>query len=131
METTTIGNLTIHRFVPWERVPEHLSSKSPGRLFMGEIGTDERILATIECMKLYDDEQGAAVAAATHTVIVRRVMPFDVPGVSLMNPLKACVMKKERSIKARQAAISAGVAPSDTPLVGTPVPTKVLAPELV
>ncbi len=130
MKTTTIGRLTIHRMDPGEEMPDHLAGESPGRLYMNRVPTDELILAQIECMKLYDDEEGSEYAAATHTVVVPS---GGCPGSGneLLLPADACVAKKARSIRARQDAIAAGVASPDTPLVGNPVPTRVLAPDPV
>ncbi len=130
MKTTTIGQLTIHRLEPGEKVPDHLTGKSPGRLFINGSHTDEEILATVECTRLHDDERSAGLAAGAHTVVTG---PYGVAAgnTGLMIPAAACVAKKARSIRARQDAIAAGVAAPDTPLVGNPTPTRVLAPDPV
>lgn len=111
MKTTTIEGLTIHRFSEGEEMPAHLLGRSPGKLFILSPVTDEHILAHVECTKLYGDERGADLAAAAHTVVV---VPMDdqfIYGGALVKPAEACVMRRERSIRARRAAAKVAQVP--------------------
>ena len=129
MKTTTIEHLTIHR--PANR-EELISRWPPGKAAKGVIyahdhgQTDEEELAFMSCTELIEDERSAEKAKMTHTVVIFPEGSGLVGArrASFMQPPKACVDNKVRSIRARQDAIAAGVADPSTPLVGSPVPTR-------
>jgi hypothetical protein len=133
MKTTTIGNLTILRPTEeeyrerGEELRDQCREGTDGLLWgLGPHYSDEEILARVECTKIIDDERSSQVAKETRVVVVHpgNFAPRDRIGNPLVLPPEACVARRTRSIRARQAAINAGVAPPSTPLVGAPIPVR-------
>jgi hypothetical protein len=123
MKVTEIGHLTIYRPANIEELKTKWSpdTKYPGVIFTSADLDDETTLARISCMGLIDDEKSSQAANKAHTIVI---VPGSCPAGKFMLPPQACVAKKIRSIRARQAAIASGVADPATPLVGAPVPTR-------